>query len=234
MFGGRKQGRRNGTVLTAITIALGYVVHVEICCTSWDVLYKLGCAVHVGMDRLYLLGGLYIMTNGKVNSTSMIKWNICYFILSLHTLLCILSFLLLLLQPTPIHQPQDPAPRRFLVSSLCTLLAMDCTLLDMDCTLLDMDCTLLGMDCTLLDMDCTLLDMDCTLLDMACTLLEMDCALLNMDCVPLNMDCVLLNMDCVLLDMDLCLTEHGLCPTEHGLCPTEHGLCTTRHGLVSY
>ena len=75
MFGGRKQGRRNGTVLTAITIALGYVVHVGICCTSWnvlymlgcavqvgmcctnwDVLYKWGCAVHVKVDRLYLLG----------------------------------------------------------------------------------------------------------------------------------------------------------------------------------
>ena len=114
------------------------------------------------------------MTNGKVNSTNMIKWNICYFILSLHTLLCSLSFLLLLLQPTPIHQPRDPAPRRFLVSSLCTLLDMDCTLLDMDCTLLYMDCTLLGMDCVLLDMDSTLLDMDCTLLNMDCVLLDMD------------------------------------------------------------
>ena len=156
------------------------------CCTCCDVLYKLGCVVQAGMccisgDVLYMLGWTgstcwvgYIMTIGKVNSTSMIKWNICYFILSLHTLLCILSFLLLLLQPTPIHQPQDPAPRRFLVSSLCTLLDMDCKLLDMDCTLLDMDCTLLGMDCVLLDVDCTLLDVDSTLLDMDCTLLDMD------------------------------------------------------------
>ena len=61
MFGGRKQGRRNGTVLTAITITLGYVVHVGICCTSCDVLYKLECVVHAVMcctswDVLYKLG----------------------------------------------------------------------------------------------------------------------------------------------------------------------------------